>query len=162
MFILEADKTQLKSSTRSTWAKRTSALPWSPIAFFTLPPGRTLTPLQKSDEEPTTPDLWRLTLGRPQIDPRDLAEAVAVQADGDDLDYRTACLFTTASSSAPVLGECRFGRLARPLCGREKIQEIYEEEFDKIGLPSLKRRLMDKTQPERNRQCLEYGTVHSA
>ena len=37
-------------------------------------------------------DLWTLTRGRPQIDPHDLAEAVAVQAAGDDLDYRTRML----------------------------------------------------------------------
>lgn len=39
-----------------------------------------------------TLDLWTLTRGRPQIDPNDLAEAIAVQAAESDLDYRTRLL----------------------------------------------------------------------
>ena len=38
-----------------------------------------------------TLDLWSLVRGRPQIDPHDLADAVAAQA-AADLDYRTRLL----------------------------------------------------------------------
>ena len=37
-------------------------------------------------------DLWSLVKGRPQIDPDDLAAALAEQADQDPLDYRTRLL----------------------------------------------------------------------
>ena len=39
-----------------------------------------------------TLDLWSLVRGRPQIDPRDLADAVVNQAAEESLDYRTRLL----------------------------------------------------------------------
>jgi Nucleotidyltransferase of unknown function (DUF6036) len=102
-----------------------------------------------------TLDLWSLVRRGSQIDPRDLAEAVVNQAAHDELDYRTRLLirdsvealkgFWGVKSVERWLAEC-------PL--QDKINAICMEEHEKVGFPSIRKRLMDKTEPETIRQYL--------
>jgi hypothetical protein len=102
-------------------------------------------------------DLWDLTRGRPQIDPNDLADAVAAQAAGSDLDYRTRMLIRdSVDALRHYWGSARVQGWLEHCSAHDKIEEICREEFDKVGFPSLKRRLRDKTTPEKIRKCLEY------
>jgi hypothetical protein len=103
-----------------------------------------------------TLDLWSLVQDRPQIDPNDLADAIVTQAAEETLDYRTRMLirdsiealrhFWGAKKLETWLAHCPF---------KERVTLICQEKFDKIGFPSLKRRIMDKTKPERVRQFFE-------
>jgi hypothetical protein len=103
-----------------------------------------------------TLDLWSLVQDRPQIDPNDLADAIVTQAAEEGLDYRTRMLirdsiealrhFWGSKKLETWLAHCPF---------KERVTLICQEDFDKIGFPSLKRRIMDKTKPERVRQLFE-------
>ncbi len=103
------------------------------------------------------PDLWSLTRGRPQIDPNDLAEAVARQADEAELDYRTRLLIRDSLDALRQFwGDERLQNWLRQCPQRQRIESIHAQDFDKIGFPSITRRLMDKTKPELIRQFLEH------
>jgi Nucleotidyltransferase of unknown function (DUF6036) len=98
-----------------------------------------------------------LTRRGQQIDPNDLAEAVAAQASSDDLDYRTRMLIhDSVAALRNHWGGPRVQQWLAQCPAQEKIEEICREEFDKIGFPSLKRRVMDKLPPEKVRQFFEY------
>lgn len=102
-------------------------------------------------------DLWTLTRDRPQIDPYDLADAVAAQAASLEMDYRTRMLVRdSVDALRQYWGDARAERWLESCPARDRIEEICREEFDKVGFPSLRRRLMDKTTPEKLRKCLEY------
>ena len=102
-------------------------------------------------------DLWTLTRGRPQIDPHDLAAAVAAQAASGDLDYRTRMLIhDSVDALRHYWGNPQVQEWLARCPAYEKIEEICREEFDKVGFPSLKRRVMDKTKPEVIEQFLEH------
>jgi hypothetical protein len=108
-------------------------------------------------------DLWNLTTGRPQVDPHDLARAVALEIEQGELDYRTRLLIR---DSVVALGRY-WGeeRLAAWLAGcpvRGEIEAICREEFERPGFPSLEKRLMDKTDPEDIRQFLRELGIHVA
>jgi len=95
-----------------------------------------------------TLDLWSLVRARPQIDPNDLADAVAHQAAEEPLDYRTRLLIR---DSVEALREFWGGpRVERWLVDcplHDKIEGICQEEYEDIGFPSIRKRLMDKTDP---------------
>lgn len=105
-------------------------------------------------------DLWTLTRGRPQIDPNDLAEAIAVQAGEPDLDYRTRLLIRDGVDALKAYwGEQQFQQwlAACPIGGI--VHKICSESFERPGFPSLRRRLMERTSPEDIRAMLrEVGT----
>src|SRR5579884_3221437 len=94
-------------------------------------------------------DLWGLVRGKPHIDPDDLAEAVEGQvADGGELDYRTRLLIRdSVEALRGYWGERRLGEwlTARPARGR--IEAICAERFERTGFPSIRERLMEKTDP---------------
>jgi hypothetical protein len=103
-----------------------------------------------------TLEVWDMIYGTPQIDPSDLAEAVCQQAGEDPLDYRTRLLIRdSVVALRSHWGSARTeGWLAR--CPhRERIAQICQEEFEKVGFSTIRRRLMDKTDPVRVRQFLE-------
>jgi Nucleotidyltransferase of unknown function (DUF6036) len=102
-------------------------------------------------------DLWSLVRGLPQLDPHDLAAAVAQQAEEEDLDYRT-CLLIRDSVEAlkNYWGLARFERWLEESPARDQITEICRQEYERIGFPTIRKRLMDKTAPETIRQLLEY------
>lgn len=100
-------------------------------------------------------DLWSLTLGQPQIDPNDLAEAIAEQASEDDLDYRTRLLIHESAEALQThWGADRFARWLDRCSNREEIEAIRKQSFEEVGFPSLRRRIMEKTRPETIRQFL--------
>jgi hypothetical protein len=117
-------------------------------------------------------DIWGLVRGKPQIDPTDLAEAVCQQAADDGLDYRTRLLIRdSVEALRSYWGEAKLDRWLATCPARRRVEAIcaghYEEE---TGFPTLRRRLMDKTNPEDIRQYFrEIGrdlhdetTVHIA
>jgi Nucleotidyltransferase of unknown function (DUF6036) len=102
-------------------------------------------------------DLWTLVRGRPQIDPNDLAAAVARKAEEEPLDYRTRLLIRDSIDA--LKGYWGKPRVERWLAASEnvvKIEEISNEPHEKVGFPSIARRLMEKTEPEVIRQFLEH------
>jgi hypothetical protein len=101
-------------------------------------------------------DLWQLTRGKPQIDPADLAEAVCQQAGETDLDYRTRLLIRdSVQALRSFWGDVRVDHWLGNCANRDRIEAICHEEFEKVGFPTIVRRLMDKTNPENVRQLLE-------
>jgi hypothetical protein len=105
-------------------------------------------------------DLWNLALGRPQVDPNDLARAVEAEAAHESLDYRTRLLIRDSvdalrdywgeESVSAWLTRCQLG---------SRIESICSEEFERPGFPTLASRLMDKTRVEEMKEYLrELGT----
>ncbi|MBI1832220.1 MAG: hypothetical protein HYR84_12315 [Planctomycetes bacterium] len=96
-----------------------------------------------------TPDLWSLVRGRPEIDPDDLADAIVAQAAEEPLDYRTRLLIHDSVEALRShwgngvaerwLAECPF---------HEKIETICKADYERVGFPSIARRLMEKTDPQ--------------
>jgi hypothetical protein len=105
-------------------------------------------------------DLWSLVSGRPEIDPNDLAHAVEEQAAESDLDYRTRLLVRDSVAALRAYwGEARVREWLHDSPAREAVEEICGEEFERPGFPSIRRRLMEKTDPEDIRQFLrQLGT----
>jgi hypothetical protein len=96
-----------------------------------------------------TLDLWTLVRKRPQIDPNDLAEAIRDQVHQPSLDYRTRMLVRDSVEALRLYwGHEQLDRWLGACTEKEMIQTICQEEFDKIGFPSLRSRLMEKTDPE--------------
>src|SRR5437868_6231696 len=96
-----------------------------------------------------TLDLWNLVRKRPQIDPRDLAEAVRGEVHQAPLDYRTRLLIRDSVEALRLYwGNSRLEEWLAQSPERDTIRTICGEEYDKIGSPSLRNRLMEKTEPE--------------
>lgn len=108
-----------------------------------------------------TLDLWSLVLDRPQIDPNDLAEAILNQAAEDPLDYRTRLLIRDSIDALGIYwGSPRLNAWLKTCLVREKLEAICQEEHEKIGFPSLKRRVMEKTNPDNVRRFFEHLGQH--
>jgi Nucleotidyltransferase of unknown function (DUF6036) len=98
-------------------------------------------------------DLWTLVRGRPQIDPNDLAEAVVHQAAEEDLDFRTRLLIRdSVNALRDYWGEERADRWLQKCPMNDRIQVVCAEPFEETGFPSIRKRLMDKTDPDTIRQ----------
>ncbi len=103
-----------------------------------------------------TLDLWTLVQERPEIDPNDLADAVVSQVSDEPLDYRTRMLIhDSVDALSQFWGLSRTEKWLAHCSFQHEIGVIRQEAFDKIGFPSLGRRLMEKTKPDRVRQFLE-------
>jgi hypothetical protein len=105
-------------------------------------------------------DLWGLVWGTPEIDPDDLAHAVEEQAAEEELDYRTRLLIR----DSVVALEAYWGKhklsawLAASPC-QKQVNAICREDFERPGFPSIRSRLMEKTDPEKVRELFrELGT----
>ena len=104
-----------------------------------------------------TLDLWNLVQKRPQIDPRDLAEAIREQVRENSLDYRTRLLVRDSVEALRLhWGNTRLEQWLARCPEQERIQTICHEDFDKIGFPSLRSRLMEKTDPDEILQYFAY------
>jgi hypothetical protein len=96
-----------------------------------------------------TLDLWSLVRGRPQLDPRDLAAAVVTQAAEEPLDYRTRLLIRdSVDALRSYWGAERVERWLADCPVQERITTACEVEDERVGFPSIRKRLMDKTEPE--------------
>jgi len=106
-------------------------------------------------------DLWKVVWGRPQVDPNDLAEAVEEQARRDDLDYRTRLLIRDSIDALKKhWGDRHVDEWLAQSPARNRIQSICSEEFDKVGFPTLKERIMKRTDPEDVRQFFRELSGH--
>lgn len=104
-----------------------------------------------------TLDLWNLVRKRPQIDPRDLAEAVCAEVGRAELDYRTRLLVRDSLEALRLYwGADRLSRWLASCPERGRIEGLCSERFDEIGYPSLRKRLMEKTDPDDVRQFFTY------
>jgi len=106
-------------------------------------------------------DLWGLVWGKPQVDPRALADAIERTAPQAGLDFRTRLLIRDASDALERhWGAGRWeGWLSRSPA-REAIQTIRREGLGEPGFPHLEGALMDLTDPEIVREYLrELGTA---
>ena len=104
-----------------------------------------------------TLDLWNLVRKRPQIDPRDLAEAIRCEVHQDTMDYRTRLLVRDSVEALRLhWGAEQLDEWLSDCPERERIEAICQESFDKIGYPSLRNRLMEKTDPDDIRQYFAY------
>src|SRR4051812_27181284 len=101
-------------------------------------------------------DLWTLVESRPDIDPNDLASAVAAQAARPSDDYRTLLLMHDSLMALESHWGPRFDSWLCANASRERLQAIRQTPFDEIGFPSLRRRLMEKTSADKVRQFFEY------
>lgn len=96
-----------------------------------------------------TLDLWSLVCGRPQIDPNDLADAIVHQAAEDDLDYRTRLLIRdSVDLLKSYWGDEHIDRWLAACPIGDKIESLCREEHERIGFPSIRKRLMVKTDPQ--------------
>ncbi len=94
-------------------------------------------------------DLWSLVWCKPQIDPNDLFEAICVEAPKYELDYRTRLLIRDSIDALRAYwGSEKLDAMMKQRGIDEDIEDIVGEEFDKVGFPSLKERLMTKTDPK--------------
>ncbi len=93
-------------------------------------------------------DLWSLVRGRPQIDPCDLADAVVNQAAEESLDYRTRLLIRDSVDALRTFwGQQRVDQWLTTCPSHDKINTICADEYEEVGFPSIRTRLMDKTDP---------------
>src|SRR5213592_1209736 len=98
-------------------------------------------------------DLWTLVWGKPYIDAADLAQAVAEQAQRPSLDFRTRLLVRDSVDALKAhWGTNRVYRWLYESPARERIESICKESLGEAGFPSIKERLVDKTDPEAVRQ----------
>lgn len=99
--------------------------------------------------------LWSLVRSQPEIDPNDLALAVQNEAKQEGLDYRTRLLIR---DSVDALREYWVGNeVEQWLTGclhHDAIARICQSEFEEVGFPSIKKRLMEKTEPASIQQYL--------
>lgn len=103
-----------------------------------------------------TLDLWSLVRTRPQIDPHDLADAVAQQASEEPLDYRTRLLIRdSVEALRGYWGQDRVERWLGSLPDGDQLVAICQQAFEEVGFPSIRKRLMDKTEPATIRQYFQ-------
>jgi hypothetical protein len=105
-------------------------------------------------------DIWSLVLGPPQIDPNDLAAALQEQSGERDLDYRTRLLLRDSLDALKSYwGAQQFSHWLASCCSRDRLERIWQEEFEKPGFTLIRRRLVEKTNPSAIRELLtELGS----
>jgi hypothetical protein len=106
-------------------------------------------------------DLWSLILDRHQLDPDDLAGAVQDQAARHELDYRTRLLIRDSVIALENhWGEKRLMAWLGCCPARERIESILREDLGEPGFPSLSKRIMETTRPERVREFFRELGMH--
>jgi hypothetical protein len=96
-------------------------------------------------------DLWSLAIGgHPEIDPADLAAAVQEQVAAEEpLDYRTRLLIRDSINALrDYWGQRRVEEWLSQAAHRDVLETICREEFERPGFTLIRRRLMEKTQPD--------------
>src|SRR5262249_8025140 len=93
--------------------------------------------------------LWSLVWGRPEVDPSDLAQAVEAQAARSSLDFRTRLLIRdSVAALKDYWGPERVADWLVRCPARDPIEPICRQELGEPGFPTLRERLMDKTDPK--------------
>jgi len=108
-------------------------------------------------------DLWSLVTQQREIDPEDLAHAVGEQVQCAPLDFRTRLLIRdSVEGLRQRWGSDAFDKWLTASPNRNRIEQILTQEFVEIGFPSLVKRLMEKTTPERIEQYLRELSMITA
>jgi hypothetical protein len=108
-----------------------------------------------------TKGLWSLVWGKPQVDPSDLANALLAESKNESADSRTRLLIQDSLKALEgYWGSKRFEKWLKECSGRRKLEEILSADLGEPGFPSLKERLMDKTDPEVVRQLFREVGSH--
>lgn len=106
-------------------------------------------------------DLWDLSIGRPWIDPGDLADALERQADDDRLDFRTRLLIRDSLEAlCRYWGRQRFEAWLTGSSRRSGLTRIMESNLGPPGFPTLRERIMDKLKPETIQEFLRDLGAH--
>jgi hypothetical protein len=106
-------------------------------------------------------DLWSLVLDQQYIDPTELAEAMQDQVLRNDLDYRSRLLIRDGLDALRRhWGAGRLEAWLRACPVGRQIEEIWRQDFEEVGFPSLTGRLMEPTRPETIRQFLRELSQH--
>jgi hypothetical protein len=106
-------------------------------------------------------DLWSLVWGRPEVDPSDLADAIQDQVRKDDLDYRTRLLVRDSLDALRHhWGQARLDAWLAKSPARRRMETIWHEPFDEAGFPTLRERIVEKTDPEVVRQFFRELGAH--
>jgi hypothetical protein len=107
------------------------------------------------------PDLWGLVWGKPEVDPDLLAQAVEQAAGRDGLDFRTRLLIRDAIDALEAYwGLRRLREWLERSPARARIEGIRREDLGEPGFPSLRERLVERTDPETVRQFLRELGAH--
>ncbi len=93
--------------------------------------------------------LWSVATHQPEIDPTQLADALAVAIGAADLDFRTRLLIRDSLDALKKhWGAARVANWLDNSGSGPALKEIWKSDLGPPGFPSLKRRLMDATSAE--------------
>lgn len=96
----------------------------------------------------TAPDLWSLTFGQPWIDPNDLMGALE-RAVLQPVDYRTTLLIRDSLDALQQhWGKTRLNALLEQSPRGQSLRDLWHQQFEEVGFPTLRGRLMDAISPE--------------
>jgi hypothetical protein len=106
-------------------------------------------------------DLWTLTLQAQWLDPAELAEAIALQLQEGDADFRTRLLMRDSLRALErQWGRRRVDSLMAERGVSQALAALRKERLGKAGFPSLYHRIVEPTRPETVRQFLrELGSL---
>jgi hypothetical protein len=94
-------------------------------------------------------DLWGLVLESQQVDPLDLAEAIQVQLENDQLDFRTRLLIRDSLEAlGGHWGPNKLRKWLEASPHRHRLEAIGSESLGEPGFPSLRSRVMEITRRE--------------
>jgi hypothetical protein len=106
-------------------------------------------------------DLWSLVLDQPQVDPVELVEAIEEQVRRGDLDYRSRLLIhDSLDALADSWGKDRLLDWLQRTPERATVEDIWHRQYEKLGFPFLKNRIMEATRPETVRQFFRELSQH--
>jgi hypothetical protein len=108
-------------------------------------------------------DLWSLVWGKPEVDPRALAEAIEREVAGGRPDFRTRLLIRDGTLALEnYWGRQRLDDWLAHSPARRGIEAIRQEDLGAAGFPFLKEALVERTEPDTIRQFLRElaGHVH--
>jgi Nucleotidyltransferase of unknown function (DUF6036) len=116
----------------------------------------------KEDDMPVdAKDLWSLALDHVQVDPDNLLEAIEDQVCLGDLDYRSRLLIHDSLDALQLhWGPERLHRWLLQSPHSEQIKAIWTAHYDEVGFPSLRRRVVETTRPERVKQFFRELAQH--
>jgi len=107
------------------------------------------------------PDLWALVRRQSQVDPVDLSKAIVRQIREKDLDYRSRLLLRDGIDALRgYWGSTKFDDWFASCPYRQELDAICREPFDKVGFPTLRRRIVEKKTPEQIRSYFQYLSNH--
>jgi len=100
-------------------------------------------------------DLWGLTFGQPWIDPAELAAALESQINQPELDFRTQLLIRDSLDAlAAHWGRERLEAWLERSASGGRLKQIWTSDLGEPGFPTLRVRLMSKTDPAAVRELL--------